>query len=179
MQRNARDTSSRAESGGAATSQGHPSLISLTSTSVWMAPLLKGPWNQNSSPCKSKTTVRARLLSGVRCKLKVRVKWFLPHVFTLCLWPLLAPLKTYFVFLSASHHILKSALVLCFCSEAWNHGEAASASRFRHAAGTTLGPTCWQGSWTLPRMGGGTQSRGTWWKSCISMDHLMCTFLSF
>lgn len=71
--KNVQHTSSQMESGVAATSQGYHFLISPTLSSVWMAPLLMGPSKQNTSPCKSKTMVRAHLFSGVTWKLHSRM----------------------------------------------------------------------------------------------------------
>jgi len=147
-----------------------------------MAPRLKDPWNQHSAPCKSKTMVQKYFLSGVApvhtdsLRLTEGIVIF-TLVFWTCICCLYLPHWKSAVcftlrFLSQSVICILPSLFWHTCSEAWNHREAATADTFRWAAGSRVGASCWEGSWTLSRMGGGTQSRGTWWKDCFGMFYL-------
>lgn len=147
--RNVQTTSSPEASGAAVGSQELHSLFSQTSISVWTARPPKGPCEHSSSLCKSKTTVRTLPFQRSMGGEKVSS----PRSFS-------------------PWHCFHN----CISSEASDHREGERARRPKQA-GNRLGVSCWRGAWTLPGMGGGTPSWGSWWKKHIgdcfllSYDH--------
>lgn len=128
-----------------------------------MAPLLKDRWNQHSCPCKSKTMVCTRCTWAAKWQQNVFLSYMLTHHF--------CPFSFLLRILSRSVVWLSS--FQCLCSEVCCYGEAASANRSRQAAPPKLGASCWEDSWTLPRVGGGTLYEN-WYQTITGKVHLIC-----